>query len=191
MKRYFALGTLVLALGACVHATDADGPPIPAGSLVFTFEPTVMSYLYIDSTVSPPFRLDWLVPPENTFNGFNCLGLLPNTPADTAHGTFTFSWSGPNTGPVQRSNTIDSDTVIGYFLPPANETPTRGNYSIDAGGNVTLSWSDGTPTRYFNPVGTIRLSADSIISDAVILTHGDSIREVWHVAWIFSGGNGC
>src|SRR5262245_54954204 len=190
MKRIVGLA-LVLTLGACLNSDNTDPPEIPPGSLVFTFEPTVLSYVFIDSTVNPAIRLDWLVPPANQYVGAHCLGLLPSSPADTAHGTFTFTWSGSNTGPVQRTNGIDTDTVVGFLLPPANQQPTTGSYSIDGSNVITLSWSNGTPTRFFHPSSTIRLVADSIISDAQLTFHGDSVREFWHVAWIFSGGTGC
>ena len=186
MRPLYSFG-LALALAACIGDPAEPPPVMPPGSIVFTFEPTALTYTFLDSTVTPPFRLDWLAP---NFSGFNCVGLLPSSPADTAHGTFTFSWSGDNVGLVQRSNTIDMDTVFGYFLPE-DRKPTQGSYSIDGNGVITVSWNDGNPTRYFDPAGTLRLSADSVISDVVLKTRGDSVQEIWRVAWIFSGGTGC
>ena len=69
MKRILGLA-LVLSLGACLNTDDNVEPPvIPPGSLVFTFEPTALSYAFIDSTVNPALRLDWLVPPANQYVG--------------------------------------------------------------------------------------------------------------------------
>ena len=190
MKRILGLA-LVLSLGACLNAENNDPPQMPPGSVVFTFEPTALSYVFIDSTVNPALRLDWLVPPANQYVGTHCLGLLPSSPSDTSQGTFTFSWSGSNTGPVQRSNSIDTDTVVGYLLGEVGALATTGTYSIDGSNVLTLSWGSGTPARFFHPSSTIRLAADSIISDAELMFSGDSVREIWHVAWIFSGGTGC
>lgn len=190
MKRIFGLA-LVLSLGACLNTENNDPPVIPPGSLVFTFEPTALSYVFIDSTVNPALRLDWLVPPANQYVGAHCLGLLPSSPSDTSQGTFTFSWSGSNTGPVQRSNGLATDTVVGYLLGEVSSLATTGTYSIDGSNVMTLSWGSGTPARFFAPSSTIRLAADSIISDAELMFAGDSVREIWHVAWIFSGGTGC
>lgn len=187
MRRYTAPALALLALAACINPVENGGPPIPAGSLVFTFEPSILAYHLADSTNNTHFILDWIPP---AFSGYNCLGLLPNAaPGDTA-GSFVFSWSGRNIGFLSRFADGVTDTTTGYFFP-AQSLGTHGSYVIDSSNKMTMSWVDGTRSRYFQPAADIRLRADSIISNVDLKTRGDSIHEVWHVVWVFSGGTGC
>jgi hypothetical protein len=75
-----------------------------------------------------------------------------------------------------------TDTTVFFFLSGLEGT--GGTYVVNAAQELTLTWSDGIPSRYFDPSAQMHFSGDTLWSIADLRSHGDSIRAQWTVAWV-------
>ncbi len=185
-RHRFALAlTLALGLAAC-RSTDLEESfplqeQIPAtATAIYRIEPTLIDYRFRDTTAGQDLELRWVHIPQQPYSGYNCVAFSPLSPGDTV-GTFVFVARGPNQGYLERTTPVLTDTVAGYFI--ANGQGSRGSFVLDSQNRLTLTWANGTPSRYFDPSAALRISADSLISDADITQAADSIHATWHVVW--------
>lgn len=183
VHRRLLLG-LALGLAAC-RSSDVNVEALPFeetipadAGYIYRIEPTLIGYFYEDSTSGQLMTLRWL--PANGFNGYNCVALTPRSPTDSI-GTFVFVAREANQGLLERYMLGAADTVPGFFIGAGQGS--RGTYVRDAQDRVTLFWANGTPSRYFDPSATMRLSQDSLISDVALSERGDSVSATWHVVW--------
>lgn len=183
MRTALVLAVGSLALFGCDGYND-DPIEIPAGALVYIIEPSLIGYEFDDTSGGRDFHLDWMFAiPEFPFTGRTCFGISPSAATDTI-GSFVFRAVGPNEGYVLVRDGAVTDTGLAFFLPPAgSDAGTRGNYLLRSSGQLELSWADGLQSRYFDPAAVLRVSGDSIISDADLSERGDSVRTKWHVVW--------
>jgi hypothetical protein len=183
--RFLAACALAVALAAC-RSTDLEESfplleQIPDdATVIYRIEPTLIGYHFRDTTAGQDLELRWVDIPQQPFAGYNCVAFSPLSPTDTV-GTFVFVARGPNQGFVERMTPVVTDTVTGYFI--GNGQGSRGSFVLDSQNRLTLTWANGTPQRYFDPSAVLRISADSLISDADITQAADSIHATWHVVW--------
>jgi len=179
----------VFLVAACVsaaacHLADITRVIIPSNALTFVMGDAVTArlvvYRFVDTTSGANIRDTWLA--DRGFGGFNCIGLLPNSPTDTT-GKFLFAYVGDNVGEVEETINGTTDTVIKVFGPVQN-MGTNGTYAVDALGHLKLTWADGSQVQYFDPRATIRLHGDTINSHAELSQFADSIHATWDVTWI-------
>lgn len=183
MRRNLIAGLIVATLGlaACRGLGDPPVAPIPVGFDVFEIEPSLLFYDFVDSTLVPSIRLQWI--PQGPYVGTNCFALSPRTGADTT-GTFVFVYRGRNVGSLMRTtnnNISDVDTVGGAFLSGVEGT--GGSYAVTSSGGLNLTWNDGVLARFFDPAATIRMVGDTIFSDVHLTSRGDSVTVDWSVRW--------
>jgi hypothetical protein len=184
MSKRFLLAVLLAGLAACKTVdVGVESLPyneeIPTGAaLVYRIEPSRIEYHYTDSTSGQTMTLRWLS--SQGFVGYNCVALSPRTPTDTI-GTFSFVARGANQGLLERFQLGAADTILGYFI--ASSQGSRGTYVRDAQDQLTFFWTNGTPSRYFDPTATIRIAADSLISAVSLSDRADSIAVQWRVVW--------
>ena len=181
--RRWSLPFIGLALAAaCVGPSESDQVNIPAGAVIYKIAPQLLADEFSDVSGGQNFGLTWLS--SMGFVGYNCFGFTPTTPTDTT-GTFVFGWAGPNSGTLERRNNGVTDTIPGYFID--NLVPGKhGTYVVDSSGKLTLTWSDGNRNRYFAPTASLRLYGDTVESIVDLRAKADSVRDQWHVYWIYS-----
>lgn len=182
--RFGLVAAAILAVGACNKDSTAPNP-IPPNAIVYQMDARYLTYHLIDTTGGQRYELTWLRPtPTTAFVGYNCLGFVPKSAQDTT-GSFYFYYSGPNIGRIERLDQGVTDTTTAYFLPPqGSDQGTRGTYATDSGNLLHLAWANGLQSRYFDPAAVLRISADTIWSDATFSYNGDSTHVQWQVAWI-------
>jgi len=185
MRARFGLAAAILAAAACNKDSTSPQIPFPANAIIYQMDASYLTYHLIDTTGGQRYELTWLRPtPTTAFVGYNCLGFVPKSAQDTT-GNFYFYFAGPNIGRVERLDQGTTDTTTGYFLPPqGSDEGTHGTYATDSGNRLHLTWADGLQSRYFDPTATLRVSADTIWSDANFSYNGDSTHVQWRVAWI-------
>ena len=183
MRRLLARAVMCAALMAC-SGTDipTDLPHqqnIPAGAIIFKFDPAQLAYEFHDTTQGHDTHLFWLQ--GRGFSGINCVAFSPRSgPADTI-GTFVFAARGPNTGFLERHDFAAVDTTTAYFLT-GNEG-SRGTYLIDATNQVHLFWSNGEQSRYFDPAAVLHIAGNDLTSNVTLSLSGDSVVVRWGVVW--------
>jgi hypothetical protein len=182
MRRLATLFALLL-LADC-KSLDVPMVVIPDGALVYRIEPTLITYLFTDTTHLTDVHLRWITdapPPQMPLAGWNCIALSPNTPTDTT-GSFVFAFVGPNIGRLEQTVQGVTDSINGYLL--RGDQGTGGNFVVHSSGQLTLNWHDGTRSRFFDPAASIRLANDTIFSDADLRDRGDSVRAQWKIRWV-------
>ncbi len=166
-----------VALAACTEPPAE--PEIPAHAVLYLFYYPELRYEFVDSTPNNSYRLDWVGGSASTFQGYNCVILIPRVPGDTI-GEVIFRVSGVNQARLQITNATGVDSANAFFL--AQNFPTRGRFVVTTAGAVTIIWDDGTPSRYFAPEATMRIAQDTLYSDVTQnFTNG---FVTWHVAWV-------
>ena len=185
---------LIIGMGlvmqvACV-SSDLAAPTIPAGAIVYVMNAKylpLLSYRFVD-TSSAQYLVQTAVtaPDTGVFLGMNCIGLSPKAFGDTT-GTFVFAKVGNNFIALREVKGKPPDTTVdtipASFLPPTTEG-TQGSYVVNSAGALTLTWTDGTPTQYFDPSATIILHGDTISSHAELSAKADSVHASWRVSWV-------
>jgi len=180
-----ALGAVLLA--ACATSDLPESLPhleeLPADAVfIYQFDPNLLTYEFVDTTVNGPVRLSWLAPsPQTPFTGYTCFGLTPRVPGDSV-GRFVFIARGLNTGYLERHTTAGLDSTIGYFL--AGPEGSRGTYVRHMSGDLDLLWSNGQQVRYFDATATIRIQGNLLSSDVTLRASGDSVSVTWGVGWV-------
>jgi hypothetical protein len=181
-KSGFALA-VCLAAAAC-KLGDSTGVTIPANALSYVMGDSTTSrlivYHFVDTASGANIRDTWLS--DRGFGGFNCIGLLPNSPTDTT-GKFLFAYVGDNVGEVEETISGTTDTVVKLF-GPVQSMGTHGTYVVDSAGHLKLTWADGAQIQYFAPTAAIRLHGDTINSHAELSLLADSVHATWNVTWI-------
>jgi hypothetical protein len=182
MRRGFLTACAAAALCACVKQENPIAPVIPPGAIVYGLDATSIAYHYRDTTKNNDYELAWL--PGLGFSGTNCLALSLAQPTDTT-GSFIFYTTGSNTGAIQRRIATVTDTVTGFLLP-SSATPlgTHGNFAVNGTGLLTLSWANGTASRYFDPAAVMTLRSDTITSTVNLSLAGDSVHVHWRLSWL-------
>lgn len=174
-----------LALAAVVPLAACTEPPaepeLPAHALPYLFYYPELRYEFVDSTPNNSYRLDWVGGSASTFQGYNCVILIPRTPGDTI-GEVIFRIRGANQGRLVITNAGGADSANAFFL--AQDFPTRGRFVVTTAGALTIIWDDGQPSRYFAPEAILRIAQDTLYSD---VRHDFTNGFVtWHVAWVHS-----
>lgn len=181
-SKSFALAVCVAA--AACRLGDSTAVIIPPNALTYVMGDTVTAklivYRFVDTASGSNIRDVWLS--DRGFGGFNCIGLLPNTPTDTT-GKFLFAYVGANVGEVAETLNGITDTVVKQF-GPVQAMGTHGTYVVDATGRLKLTWADGAQIQYFDPKATLRLRGDTINSHAELSLLADSVHATWDVTWI-------
>jgi hypothetical protein len=191
MPRFASVVMAAVLLVAC-RGTDLQlslphSEDIPADAVfIYRFDPTLLTYDFVDSTQLGQVHLRWLPPSARTpFTGYTCFALTPRTPTDTI-GSFVFIARSANSGYLERKipAAVDSttDTTAAYFLTGLEGS--RGTYALDSQGTLRLSWSNGQQLRYFDPAATLRIATGLLTSDVTLRYSADSVTATWGVGWV-------
>jgi len=198
--RQHAMLALVAVLAAVLPACKKDQPlspecensrfdmwrPTDGKMLAFVLNPQTIQYQYRDVRRDTT-DLSWDT--TQAYYGVACLRFqTTDSVRIDSSGVFQFLMSGSNAGTVRRRvGPLDgsptwNDSMVGYFFYGCEGD--GGNYRLHADSTISLSWSNGTQMRVFEPTAVHRLRGDTAIwSSAVQSAYNDSLHATWKVAW--------
>lgn len=198
--RYATLA-YVAALAAVLPACKKDEPlapecensrfdmlrPTEGKMLAFVLSPQTIEYQYRDVRRDTT-DLSWDT--SQTYYGVACLRFqTTDSVRIDSSGVFQFLMSGSNAGTVRRRiGPLDgslerNDSLVGRFFYGCEGD--GGNYRLHADSTISLSWSNGTQVRIFEPTAAHRLRGDTAIwSSAIQSAYNDSLHATWRVTWV-------
>ncbi|MFI5206526.1 MAG: hypothetical protein ACHQX4_00785 [Gemmatimonadales bacterium] len=173
-----AMAAAVAAPAACL-SKDSSVPVFPnnANVYVFSLRAPPLVYSLVDTATGIRLHQTWLA--DRGLVGAICIGLVPHAAVTDTFGTFIFGYYDPAIGEVEETLNGTTDTV----LKTLEVIPGRhGAYAVDTvSGRLTLAWTDGTPSQYFDPSADIRLIRDTITAHAELSAFADSEHVTWRM----------